>query len=75
MKLKTRKGEELMDTDEHPREVTLESLQKLPPVFKKNGLVTAGSASVSALLVRYGLHFDQQLTGEVRRPLVSRSVH
>ncbi|KOB73649.1 putative acetyl transferase [Operophtera brumata] len=33
-------------TDEHPRpQTTLEGLQKLKPVFKKDGLVTAGSAS------------------------------
>lgn len=32
--------------DEHPRpQTTLEGLKKLPPVFKKEGLVTAGSAS------------------------------
>lgn len=32
--------------DEHPRpQTTIESLAKLPPVFKENGLVTAGSAS------------------------------
>ncbi|XP_065653747.1 3-ketoacyl-CoA thiolase, mitochondrial-like [Hydra vulgaris] len=35
-----------IDTDEHPRpDVTLEKLQKLPPVFKKNGTVSAGNAS------------------------------
>ena len=33
--------------DEHPKpESTMESLGKLPPVFKKNGVVTAASASV-----------------------------
>jgi acetyl-CoA acetyltransferase family protein len=35
-----------VDRDEHPRpETTLEILGKLPPVFKDNGLVTAGNAS------------------------------
>jgi len=34
------------DTDEHPRVgMTIENLQKLPPVFKKNGTVSAGNAS------------------------------
>ena len=34
------------DQDEHPREgVTLESLTRLKPVFKKDGTVTAGNAS------------------------------
>jgi acetyl-CoA C-acetyltransferase len=35
-----------VSSDEHPRAgVTLEALAKLPPVFKKNGTVTAGNAS------------------------------
>lgn len=46
LKLKTRKGEVDFEVDEHPRETTIDSLKKLPPVFKKNGLVTAGTASV-----------------------------
>ncbi len=42
-----RKGDPLrFDVDEHPRhDVTLESLSKLKPVFKKDGTVTAGNAS------------------------------
>ncbi|MEQ8277045.1 MAG: acetyl-CoA C-acetyltransferase [Deltaproteobacteria bacterium] len=44
--LKTRKGEVQFDTDEHPRgDTTLEILSKLRPVFKKDGVVTAGNAS------------------------------
>jgi acetyl-CoA acyltransferase 2 len=36
----------MMTTDEHPRgKTTIESLAKLPSVFKKNGTVTAGNAS------------------------------
>jgi acetyl-CoA acyltransferase 2 len=35
-----------VDRDEHPRpQTTLETLAKLPPVFKKDGVVTAGNAS------------------------------
>jgi len=35
-----------MEVDEHPRpQTTIETLKKLPPLFKENGLVTAGSAS------------------------------
>ncbi|KAI5752436.1 hypothetical protein M8J77_017018 [Diaphorina citri] len=35
-----------VDADEHPKpQTTLETLAKLPPVFKKDGVVTAGSAS------------------------------
>jgi acetyl-CoA C-acetyltransferase len=42
-----RKGETLVATDEHPRpETSLESLAKLPPVFKsEGGSVTAGNSS------------------------------
>lgn len=40
-----RKGEPiLVDKDEAPRETTLEQLQKLPPVFTKDGSITAGNA-------------------------------
>jgi acetyl-CoA acyltransferase 2 len=35
-----------VERDEHPRpQTTLEALAKLPPVFKKDGVVTAGNAS------------------------------
>jgi len=40
-----RREVKLFDTDEHPRETSMEALGKLPPVFKKDGSVTAGNAS------------------------------
>lgn len=41
-----RKGEVVVDKDEHPRDgVTLPSLTKLEPVFREGGAVTAGNAS------------------------------
>jgi acetyl-CoA C-acetyltransferase len=44
--LQQKKGEVVVDTDEHPRrDTTLEKLAKLPPVFKPDGCVTAGNAS------------------------------
>ena len=44
--VKTRKGEGVIDTDEHPRHgTTAESLAKLRPAFVKEGTVTAGNAS------------------------------
>jgi acetyl-CoA acyltransferase 2 len=44
--LEGRKGPTLIDRDEHPRpQTTIEALAKLPPVFKKDGVVTAGNAS------------------------------
>ncbi|XP_030593660.1 3-ketoacyl-CoA thiolase, mitochondrial-like isoform X2 [Archocentrus centrarchus] len=46
IEVKTKKGKELMTHDEHPRpETTLEQMAKLPPVFKKEGTVTAANAS------------------------------
>jgi acetyl-CoA C-acetyltransferase len=35
----------VFDTDEHPRETSLEKLATLKPAFKKDGTVTAGNAS------------------------------
>ena len=35
----------IVDTDEHPRETSLEALAKLPPVVNSEGTVTAGNAS------------------------------
>ncbi|XP_076639690.1 yippee interacting protein 2 [Colletes latitarsis] len=44
--VKVKKQNVVVDKDEHPRpQTTLQSLTKLAPVFKKDGLVTAGSAS------------------------------
>ena len=44
--IETRKGTVVFDTDEHVRgDVTAEQLAKMKPVFKKDGLVTAGNAS------------------------------
>jgi acetyl-CoA C-acetyltransferase len=46
IELKTRKGVEQFTTDEHVRKgVKIEDFQKLKPVFKKDGSVTAGNAS------------------------------
>lgn len=45
LELKTRKGSVEFKVDEHPRMASLEGLAKLRPVFKKDGLVTAGNAS------------------------------
>ena len=50
LEVKGRKGPEQFLTDEHPRETSLEDLQKLKPVFKENGMVSAGNASVSSIV-------------------------
>jgi acetyl-CoA C-acetyltransferase len=44
--IKTRKGEIVFDTDEHPKPATTaEDLARLRPAFKQGGTVTAGNAS------------------------------
>ncbi|GAB0202518.1 3-ketoacyl-CoA thiolase, mitochondrial isoform X2 [Grus americana] len=46
IEVKTKKGKESMQKDEHPKpQTTLEQLAKLPSIFKKDGTVTAGNAS------------------------------
>lgn len=44
--IKGKKGDVICDTDEHPiRNCTLESLAKLKPAFRKDGVTTAANAS------------------------------
>src|SRR5437762_10872307 len=44
--IKSRRGDTVVDTDEHPKHgTTFEVLAKLRPAFDKNGTVTAGNAS------------------------------
>jgi acetyl-CoA C-acetyltransferase len=44
--LKSKRGETIFDTDEHPRTTSLEALARMKPAFKKDGgTVTAGNAS------------------------------
>ncbi len=45
VEVRQRKEVKLFDTDEHPRETSMEALAKLPPVFKTDGTITAGNAS------------------------------
>ncbi|WP_282603795.1 acetyl-CoA C-acyltransferase family protein [Paracoccus sp. PARArs4] len=45
VEVKTRKGIVAFDTDEHPKETSLDKLAGLKPVFQKGGSVTAGNAS------------------------------
>ncbi len=46
VKIATRRGETIVDADEHPKHgTTFEALAKLRPAFDKNGTVTAGNAS------------------------------
>ena len=46
VEIKSRKGVESFEVDEHPRpQSSMEALAKLPTAFKKDGVVTAGNAS------------------------------
>jgi acetyl-CoA C-acetyltransferase len=45
VEIKVKKETKAFDTDEHPRETSMELLGKLPAVFKADGAVTAGNAS------------------------------
>lgn len=43
--VKTRQGEIIIDTDEHPHSVKIEKIPYLSPVFSKEGTVTAANSS------------------------------
>ncbi len=45
IEVKLKKETKIFDTDEGPRETSLEKLSKLRPAFKKDGTVTAGNSS------------------------------
>lgn len=45
IEIKQRKKTVVFDTDEHPRQTSLEAMAKLRPAFIKDGTVTAGNAS------------------------------
>ena len=46
IEINSKKGTKIVDVDEHPRaDISRETLAKMPPVFLKNGTVTAGNAS------------------------------
>jgi acetyl-CoA C-acetyltransferase len=45
VEIKVKREVKTFDTDEHPRETSMELLGKLPTVFKADGAVTAGNAS------------------------------
>ena len=46
VEVEVKKKKETFSFDEHPRETSVEKLGTLPPVFKKDGTVSAGNASV-----------------------------
>jgi acetyl-CoA C-acetyltransferase len=70
-----KKGEVTLDKDEHPRDgTTLESMTRLKPVFRENGVVTAGNSSgitdgAAAILVA-----SRAAARELGLPVVARLV-
>lgn len=64
IEVKEKRQVKIVDSDEHPRaDITVEAIKKLPPVFKKNGTVSAGNASVRTLksitgLITFSNYFD-----------------
>ena len=75
LKVAGRKGEEVVDRDEHPRDgVTLAALSRMAAVFRPGGAVTAGNASgitdgAAALLVA-----SRQAADELGLPVAGRLV-
>ena len=73
--IRTRKGETVVTTDEHPRATTLEALSALKPIVRPGGTITAGNASgvndgAAALLIaseaavkRFGLTPRARIVG------------
>ena len=73
--IRTRKGETVVATDEHPRATTIEALSALKPIVRPGGTITAGNASgvndgAAALLVasdsavkRFGLTPRARIVG------------
>ncbi|WP_298494889.1 3-oxoadipyl-CoA thiolase [uncultured Maritimibacter sp.] len=43
--IKGRKGDTVVDTDEHPRATSMDALAKLRPIVRADGTITAGNAS------------------------------
>ncbi|HZP56530.1 MAG TPA: thiolase family protein [Dehalococcoidia bacterium] len=66
-----------IDTDEHPRQTTMEALAKLRPAFKEGGMVTAGNASGindgAAAVVLAGAEKVRELGLKPRLRLVARA--
>jgi acetyl-CoA C-acetyltransferase len=75
VKVPGKKGEIEVTKDEHPRDgVKLDSLTKLPPVFREGGTVTAGNASgitdgAAAILVA-----SRRAAADLGLPVVARLV-
>lgn len=55
----------MVETDEHPKpNATLDGLKKLRSLFKENGLVTAGTASVSVAIIIWVIIYKNNVLRE-----------
>jgi acetyl-CoA acyltransferase len=61
-----------VDTDEGPRQSTLEGLAKLRPVFNQNGTVTAGNASQTSDGAAFVLVMSEKMVKELNLEPVAR---
>jgi len=61
-----------VDTDEGPRQSTLEGLAKLRPVFDQNGTVTAGNASQTSDGAAFVLVMSEKMVKELNLEPVAR---
>ncbi|HXF50996.1 MAG TPA: thiolase family protein, partial [Dehalococcoidia bacterium] len=79
--VEVRNGREtvVVDTDEHPRQTTLEKLAALKPAFKEGGSVTAGNASGindgAAAVVVMSRKKAEELGVKPRLRMVARAEH
>lgn len=63
--IKTRQGDVIVDTDEHPGSVKIEKVTQLPPAFVKDGTVTAANSSsiadgAAALVLMSAIEADKR---------------
>lgn len=73
--IKNKKGEQVFDTDEHPRrDASLEKLAKLKPTFKEDGKVTAGNSSGMNDAASGVLLMDEETAIKNNMPILARIV-
>ena len=73
--LHTKKGDVVIDTDEHPRrDSSVEKLSKLKPTFKEDGKVTAGNSSGMNNAASGVILMEEEKAKELGLPIMARIV-
>ncbi len=73
--LHTKKGDVVIDTDEHPRrDSSVEKLSKLKPTFKEDGKVTAGNSSGMNDAASGVILMEEEKAKELGLPIMARIV-